>query len=225
MKNKKRRRVEDRAPDWARSRLDEHLFQSARVLNETKARCGGQILKAARLAADTFATGNKMLICGNGGSAADAQHIAAEYVSRLTKGFERPALPAIALTTDTSILTAYANDCGFDGVFERQVEALGKPGDLLVCVSTSGNSRNVILALHAADRVGMQTIALCGDGGILAELATIAICIPSRSTQYIQEAHLAVEHILCDLTERYLFTEQAMNEIRQRRDHVAEYRA
>jgi D-sedoheptulose 7-phosphate isomerase len=134
--------------------------------------------------------------------------MAAEFVSRLTKEFERPGLPAIALTTDTSFLTAFANDCGFEGIFERQVQTLGKPADVLLGISTSGNSPNVIRAVEAARAADMHTIALTGRGGRLGAIAHVTIAIPSTNTQYIQEAHLAVEHILCELVEHSLFREQ-----------------
>jgi D-sedoheptulose 7-phosphate isomerase len=149
-----------------------------------------------------------VLLCGNGGSAADCQHKATELVSRLTKDLERPALPAIALTTDTSFLTAFANDYGYEGVFERQVQALGKPSDLLIGISTSGNSANVIRAVAAAQAAAMHTIVLTGNSGRLAGMATIAIAVPSANTQHIQEAHLAIEHLLCELVERALFDRQ-----------------
>ena len=131
--------------------------------------------------------------------------MAAEFVSRLTKDFERPGLPAIALTTDTSFLTAYANDVGFEGVFARQVQTLGKPGDVLIGISTSGNSPNVIRAVEAALAANIHTIALTGSGGRLAEIGDVVISVPSANTQHIQEAHLAIEHIVCDLVERCLF--------------------
>jgi D-sedoheptulose 7-phosphate isomerase len=134
--------------------------------------------------------------------------MATELVSQFRKGFERPGLPAIALTTDTSFLTAFANDCGFDGVFERQVRTLGRPGDVLIAISTSGNSVNVIRAVEAARAANIQTIALTGSGGCLARMANVAIAVPSTDTQYVQEAHLAIEHIMCDLVEHYLFRER-----------------
>ena len=146
-----------------------------------------------------------MLLGGNGGSAADCQHMAAEFVSRLTKDFERPALPAIALTTDTSFLTAFANDCGYDDVFARQVQALGKPGDLLIGIRTSGNSPNVVRAMAAAKAAQMRTLALTGDGGQLRRMADVVVAVPSANTQHIQEAHLVIEHILCELVENALF--------------------
>jgi D-sedoheptulose 7-phosphate isomerase len=182
-----------------------YLAESAEIKRLTSHACGEAIVAAANLMADAFRAGGKLLICGNGGSAADCQHMAAELVSRLTKDFERPGLPAIALTTDTSFLTAYANDCGFDGVFARQVQALGRPGDALIGISTSGNSANVIQAVELGRTNGLRTVVLTGVGGRLEKLADVAIAVPSTDTQHIQETHLAVEHLLCLLVERSLF--------------------
>lgn len=183
----------------------EQLAESAQLKKLVAERCVDSILAAADLLASTFRSGGKILLCGNGGSAADCQHMATEFVSRLTKDFERPALAAIALTTDTSFLTAFSNDCGFDGIFERQVEALGKPGDALIGISTSGSSPNVICAVEAAKKAGMRTLVLTGQDGRLPAISDIAIAVPSTDTQHIQEAHLTIEHILCYLVERYLF--------------------
>jgi len=191
--------------DWLRDRAQDHLLESIEVKQRIAEHCMTSILAAAQLIAETFGSGGKVLLCGNGGSAADCQHMAAEFVNRLTKDFERPGLPAIALTTDTSFLTAFANDCGFEGIFERQVQVLGKPSDVLIGISTSGNSTNVIRAVEAARAANMQTIVLTGNSGRLAELAEVAISVPSANTQYIQEAHLAIEHVLCDLVECHLF--------------------
>lgn len=170
-------------------------------------------LESIHLAADrilrAFRAGGKVLLCGNGGSAADCQHMAAEFVSRLTKDFDRPGLPAVALTTDSSFLTAFANDCGFEGVFARQVQALGKQEDVLIGISTSGNSLNVVRAVEVAKAASISTIALTGSGGCLVKIADVTITVPSADTQYIQEAHLAVEHILCELVERALFTNRS----------------
>ena len=182
-----------------------HLTESAVVKQKVADTRIDSILLAASLIADVFKSGGKLLLCGNGGSAADCQHMATELVSLLSKDFERPGLPAIALTTDTSFLTAYSNDRCFAGVFERQVQALGKPGDALIGISTSCRSTNVIRAVQAAKETRMSTIALTGSDGLLGEMANIAIQVPSNCTQYIQEAHLAIEHILCDLIERYAF--------------------
>jgi D-sedoheptulose 7-phosphate isomerase len=182
-----------------------HLLQSAEIKRLIAEQCIDSILTVAGVITETFKSGGKLLICGNGGSAADCQHMAAELVSRLSKDFERPALPAIALTTDTSFLTAFANDCDFDGVFARQVQALGKPGDTLIGISTSGNSPNVIQAVEVAQTMNVRTIALTGKGGRLATIAHLTVAVPSTDTQYIQEAHLAIEHILCAIVERQLF--------------------
>jgi D-sedoheptulose 7-phosphate isomerase len=187
------------------TQVQSYLAESAEVKRLTAASCAEAIAAAASVIEDAFRTGGKLLICGNGGSAADCQHMAAEFVSRLTKDFERPGLPAIALTTDTSFLTAFANDCGFEGVFARQVQALGRSGDVLLGISTSGNSANVIQAVELARATGMRTVSLTGAGGRLAKLADVSISVPSDDTQHIQEAHLAIEHLLCMLVERALF--------------------
>jgi len=189
-------------------KIEAHLLQSAEIKRQTAASCAGSIAKAADVIAEAFLSGRKLLLCGNGGSAADCQHMAAEFVSRLSKDLDRRALPAIALTTDTSFLTAFGNDRGFEGIFERQVEALGTTGDVLIGISTSGNSVNVVQAIGAARKRNIRTIALTGNGGRLAALADVAIAVPSGDTQYIQETHLAVEHILCELVESVLFRDQ-----------------
>jgi D-sedoheptulose 7-phosphate isomerase len=154
----------------------------------------------ARAMASTLHSGGKILWCGNGGSAADSQHMAAEIVGRFRR--ERRGLPAIALTTDTSILTAIGNDYGFEMVFARQVEALGAPGDVLVGISTSGNSRNLIAALEAARALGMATVAFTGaGGGKLAAIADHLFAVDSRDTARIQEAHILAGHMICDWIE------------------------
>ncbi len=186
-------------------RAQNHLLKSAEVKCATADYCLEDIVTAAERIVDTFRIGNKLLLCGNGGSAADCQHMATEFTSRLTKEFVRPALPAIALTLDSSFLTGFANDYGFDDVFVRLVEAFGKPGDVLLGISTSGNSTNVIRAVQAARSRQLITIALMGNGGALRDLVDVAITVPNDSTQYIQEAHLAVEHIICDLVEQALY--------------------
>jgi phosphoheptose isomerase len=183
-----------------------YLAESADIKRRTAEECEDAILAAADLIAESFRAGGKVLICGNGGSAADCQHMAAEFVSRLTKEFERPGLPAIALTTDTSFLTAFANDCGFEGVFERQVQALGRPGDVLIGISTSGNSPNAVRAVRWARTAGLRSVVLTGAGGQLAGLADVAIQVPSTDTQHIQETHLAIEHLICWFVERDLYS-------------------
>lgn len=147
-----------------------------------------------------LAAGNKVLFCGNGGSAADAQHLAAELIGRFQK--ERRSLASIALTTDTSILTAVANDYGYDEVFSRQVEGLGRAGDVLIGISTSGNSANVVKAALKARDTGMHTIAFTGEGGgKLQDICDITLAIPSKVTARIQEMHILVGHIICELVE------------------------
>jgi D-sedoheptulose 7-phosphate isomerase len=186
----------------------EYLLGSAAVKRDVAERCLDAIVAAAQLIAQTLRTEGKLLLCGNGGSAADCQHMAGELVNRLTADFPRPALSAVALTTDTSVLTAFANDFGFEGVFERQVQALGRRGDVLLAISTSGGSPNVVRAVAAARAISMRTVALIGLGGRLKDLVDVAISVPSTSTQHIQEAHLTIEHLLCHLVERDLFPAQ-----------------
>ncbi len=168
--------------------------------------------KAAFMIAVALAKQGKLLLCGNGGSAADAQHVAGEFVNRFI--MNRPPLPAIALSTDTSVLTAIGNDFGYDLVFSKQVQALGCPGDVLLAISTSGNSGNVLKAIAAAREKGMQVIGLTGGkGGAMATLCDLLINVDHPSTPLVQEVHLAVEHLICLLCDHYLFENvQAMRE-------------
>ena len=162
------------------------------------------LARAARLSALALACGNKILLCGNGGSAADAQHIAAELANRFL--IERPPLAAVALTTDTSVLTAIGNDYGYEQVFARQVLALGQKGDVLVCFSTSGNSPNVLAALAAAREKGLFTIGLTGkNGGAMREHCNLLLPVDHTHTPYIQEIHGAAGHLYCSLIDYYLF--------------------
>jgi D-sedoheptulose 7-phosphate isomerase len=191
-------------------RLRRHVAGSIETKQRLVERCSGQILAAAERMITGFQQGGKILLCGNGGSAADAQHIAAEFVSVLTQGFLRPGMPAIALTTDTSVITASANDFGYDGIFARQIQALGRPGDVLIAISTSGNSKNVVQAVRSAREHGIFSILLTGEsGGVLEGTADLAICVPATRTQYIQESHIMIGHILCDLCERAVFPSDA----------------
>lgn len=185
--------------------LRKRLLESAEVKTRVAQDCSESILAAVQMIVDTFKSGGKIMICGNGGSAADAQHMAAEFVCVLDKTFDRPGLPAFALTTDTSILTAHANDLGFEKIFKRQVQALGKPGDTLIGISTSGNSSNIINAVEAAKQAKIKTIVLTGTNGKLKQKADVAISVPSNNTQYIQESHLAIEHAVCELVESNFF--------------------
>ncbi len=162
--------------------------------------CSEKIVEAAVLIAHCLRAGGKLLFFGNGGSAADAQHLAAEFVGRFVK--ERQALPAIALTTDSSILTAVGNDYGFDQIFARQIQALGQPNDVAIAISTSGNSPNVIAAVKEAKNRHLKTIGLAGkDGGMLAKGVDIPIVVPSANTARIQECQITIGHIFCELVE------------------------
>jgi D-sedoheptulose 7-phosphate isomerase len=182
------------------------LNESSITKKEMEEKCLDDILIAADMLADSFKAGKKLLLCGNGGSAADCQHIAAELVIRLSHDIKRPALPAIALTTDTSNLTAGGNDIGFENVFARSVEGLGNKGDVLLAISTSGNSPNVLKAVHAAKSKGMKTLAfLGGNGGKLISEVDHSVIIPSSNTQRIQEGHITAAHIICELVEREVF--------------------
>lgn len=194
----------DTRDDW-RAIAHAHMVESAETNRRTAETSLDSILNCAALITSCFQREKKLLICGNGGSAADAQHMAAEFVNRLSKDFERPGLPAISLTTDTSFLTSYANDYGYDGVFERQLRALGQPGDILIGISTSGNSENVTRAVVAAREIGMETIGLIGEGGAMTSLVDCAVVVPSRDTQHVQETLLTIEHTICLLVERALF--------------------
>ena len=163
-----------------------------------------KLIDAIKLIAQAFEKGNKVFFFGNGGSAADAQHLAAEFVNRYL--MERPPLPAIALTTDSSILTSVSNDFAFNEIFSKQLKALGKKGDIAVGLSTSGNSPNVIRAIETAKEMGMKTVAFTGmDGGKLFKKADITLLVPSSSTPRIQEAHILIGHILCEMVENHLF--------------------
>jgi D-inositol-3-phosphate glycosyltransferase len=209
------------AGDPRRRALAEHLavvdrgFDDAiQALHEARRRLRAPIAEAANLLADCFAAGGKVLICGNGGSAAEAQHLAGELVGRFRATW-RPALPAIALTADTAVLTAWANDTGYDDVFARQVEALGQAADVLIVLSTSGRSRNVLAALEAARRRGVRTIGLLGrDGGPAQEQVDVAITVPSADTQKIQEVQLVTLHLLCELIEARLAAAQSSDTAR-----------
>jgi phosphoheptose isomerase len=177
------------------------LEQSRRLLRQV-------IFEGAQAIGTCFARGGKVLVCGNGGSAAEAQHLAGELVGRF-KEANRPALPALALTVDTSVLTAWSNDAGFEQVFARQIEAFGQPGDMLVALSTSGRSQNLISAFEAARSRNMYCLALLGgDGGPILSLADTAIVVPSSDSQRIQETHLLVLHLLCELVEKGLASGQ-----------------
>lgn len=186
--------------DWIRTSLE----AAGDVLRATAASCGAEIEAAARSVVETLARGDKVLLCGNGGSAADAQHFATEMTVKMNR--LRSPMAAIALTTNSSLLTAQANDLGFDTVFSRQIESLGRPGDILMAISTSGMSPNIVSAVAAARQMGIRVVGLTGcGGGKVATLSDIAITIPSDQVPRIQEAHIAVCHLICEFAETGLY--------------------
>jgi len=187
--------------------INESLKESSAVKLSVLEQCYGDIIKAADVIMSALRNGRKLMFCGNGGSAADSQHLAAEFLIRLSHDINRPAIAALSLTTDSSTLTAGGNDIGFANVFARAVEGIGVEGDILICISTSGNSENVIKAVQKAKEKRITTIGLLGKtGGKLKDICDHTICIPSVNVQRIQESHITVGHILCEITERELYT-------------------
>jgi D-sedoheptulose 7-phosphate isomerase len=188
--------------------MKDEIIQTFRESADLKVRFIRQnaeaLVKIIKMVVETFKAGNKVLLFGNGGSAADAQHIAAEFVNRFQ--IERPPLPAIALTTDTSILTSISNDYGYADSFAKQVKALGKEGDVAIGISTSGTAANVLKAVKVAQEMGLKTVSLTGgDGGDLAKLTDIALVVDSSVTARIQEVHITIGHVLCEMVDRLLF--------------------
>ncbi len=182
-----------------KERISEHIDACKKLMESEDKNIG----KAAEIIKNAYKKGGKLLICGNGGSAADAQHFAGELVGRFIK--ERGGLPAIAITTNSSNITAIGNDYGFEKIFERQVEAIGRKGDALFVISTGGNSENVVLAVKKANEIGMETVALLGKGGgKVRAIAKNSIIVPSNDTQRIQEMHVMIIHLLCELIEANL---------------------
>jgi D-sedoheptulose 7-phosphate isomerase len=190
----------------AKKFIIDSLNESSETKLKIKDQLMNEILKAVDILSDCYKAGNKLLLCGNGGSAADCQHIATEMMIRLSHHIQRPALPAIALTTDSSNLTAGGNDIGFENVFARNVEGLGNEGDVLLAISTSGNSPNIIKAAEMAHIKGMKVIGfLGGNGGKLKDIVDLPIVIPSLNVQRIQEGHITIAHIICELVEDKLY--------------------
>jgi D-sedoheptulose 7-phosphate isomerase len=186
-----------------RDRIKDILWESIQVKEELLRTSIGKIIEITDLVTDSLRKNGKVILFGNGGSASDSQHIAAELVGRFKK--DRGALPAIALTVNTSILTAIANDYGYEMVFAKQVEALGQKNDVAIGISTSGKARNVVLGIKQAKKMGLKTIALTGaDGAELAKLTEISLVVPSSVTARIQEAHITIGHIICELVEEAL---------------------
>ena len=188
--------------ELVRKQLNDSIATFQRVLAEDD--LVRTVVESAEKTAKAMLDGRKLMVAGNGGSAADAQHLVAEFVSRLT--VDRPALRAIALTTDTSIITAVGNDYSYDNIFERQIQALGAPGDVFMGISTSGNSKNILKGLELANKMGITTIGFSGNsGGKMLPLCDYNVVIPSKVTMNIQECHLALEHIFCMIVEKCYF--------------------
>ena len=187
------------------TKLASRFRELATLISEFEIHAQNSILDATKSISHAFMTGNKVLICGNGGSAADSQHFAAEFVNAFSRDLDRKALPALALSTDTSILTSIANDFQFENVFSRQVEAYGQPGDILITLTTSGSSKNCLTAINMAKSLGLITIAFTRSGGQVSSVAEISIEVPSENTQHIQECHMLAYHVITELVEDTLF--------------------
>jgi len=181
------------------------ISELMQILPRFSSECGISIGVAASIIIKTFLAGSKVLICGNGGSAADSQHFAAEFVSAFSRDITRRGLPAIALTVDSSVITAYSNDFGYDGVFSRQVEALGRPGDTLIALTTSGSSKNCLQAVLKAKEIGINTIAFTRVAGAISSKVDASIEVPSENTQHIQECHMVAYHVITEIVEQSLF--------------------
>ena len=184
---------------------DRNFSDLTKIIGELQQTVAKDLIIAANQIVNTFESGGKLLICGNGGSAADSQHLATEFVSSFSKDLNRKSLPAISLSSDVAILTAYSNDFDFTGVFERQVEALGNNTDTLVVFSTSGNSENCLKALEKAKLIGMRSIAFTGASGSIGKISDFVIQVPSTNTQHIQECHVICYHTLVELVENIMF--------------------
>ena len=187
--------------------IDNKFKELKATLDQFEVEASNSINAAANMIVESFNKGNKILTCGNGGSASDAQHFAAEFVNSFSKTLNRKALPALSLNSDSSVLTAIANDTQFAKIFSRQVEAVGKSGDVLVVFTTSGNSENCINALMTAKQLELNTIVFSQKNRISLTLSDIVIAVPSTNTQIIQECHIVAYHLIADLVEKYMFTE------------------
>jgi len=189
-----------------RAFIEDELNASAATKKKISAECSDDIIKSVDMILGALHEKKKVLLCGNGGSAADCQHLATEFIIRMNPAIKRPAIPAIALTTDSSMLTAGANDIGYDNVFARAVEGLGSAGDVLIGISTSGKSESINRAVRMAKSKGISTIGFLGrDGGTTKDLVDVAIIVPSDDTQRIQEGHITIGHIICGLIEREMY--------------------
>jgi D-sedoheptulose 7-phosphate isomerase len=189
-----------------KSFITDSLKDSSAIKLKVLESCYDDIFKASELILSTIKSGNKLMLCGNGGSAADSQHLATEFMIRLSHDINRKAIPAIALSTDSSNLTAGGNDIGFENIFARNIEGIGREGDVLIGISTSGNSKNIIKAVQTAKSMGIKTVCLLGSGGgKLKDECYLPIIVPSDNVQRIQESHITIGHILCEITERELY--------------------
>jgi D-sedoheptulose 7-phosphate isomerase len=189
-----------------KSFITESLKDSSAIKLKVLEICYEDIIKASEMILDAVKSGNKLMLCGNGGSAADSQHLATEFMIRLSHDINRKAIPAIALSTDSSNLTAGGNDIGFENIFARNIEGIGRKDDVLIGISTSGNSKNIIKAVQTAKSLGVKTICLLGSGGgKLKDECDLPIIVPSDNVQRIQESHITIGHILCEITERELY--------------------
>ena len=190
-----------------KSFIKESLVESSQIKLQVLESCFDDIIKISEVLEKCVKGGNKLMLCGNGGSAADCQHLATEFMVRLSHDIKRPAIAAIALTTDSSLLTAGGNDIGFENIFARSVEGIGINGDVLIGISTSGNSENIIRAVNTAKEKGIITVGLLGASvGKLKNLCDYTICIPSSNVQRIQESHITLGHILCEIIEREIYS-------------------
>ena len=186
-------------------KLDLRFQELTDLIPKFELNASSTIYATAEALVTAFTNGNKVLICGNGGSAADSQHFAAEFVNAFSRDLDRKALPAIALSTDTSILTSIANDFEFENVYSRQVEAYGLPGDVLIVLTTSGSSKNCLNAINTANSIGLTTIAFTKEKGHVSAVVQISIEVPSQNTQHIQECHMLAYHVITELVEDALF--------------------
>jgi D-sedoheptulose 7-phosphate isomerase len=191
------------------SKLSARFQELVTLIPQFELQANESILKAADSIYRSFLSGNKILICGNGGSAADSQHFAAEFVNTFSRDLDRKALPAIALTTDSSILTSIANDFNFENIFSRQVAAYGKPGDVLVTLTTSGTSKNCLNAVQTAKTLQLTNVVFTKKSAHISSFADIAIEVPSQNTQHIQECHMLAYHVITELVEEKLFRGEA----------------
>lgn len=185
--------------------IEIRVLELVNTLKSFLGECKQDLLQASEIIAEAFSTNSKILICGNGGSAADSQHFAAEFVSGFSKNIQRKGLPAISLSVDTSIITAYSNDFRYEGIFARQVEAYGQAGDVLIVITTSGASENCIAAVKQAKKMGIKTIALTSKGGKIADIVDSSVQVPSTNTQHTQECHMVAYHIITEIVEEKLF--------------------